>query len=204
MVLLQTQAMFTLRKIFVCFAKNSVNTGADPGFFVGGGALVSCSTSTPINYIVFLQNTSCIRKPQVISGGGAHPLHPPPRSAPATGTCFQCKRRFSPSKITHELSSNFKDAVKNIWRSTIFCQATKSFVPCQLPFVGSSYFANMTTKRGFWLYEKLSFTCLRCEQGCKNEKVVITKFPIFGKRQTLVFVEQGNLNKMTFLLPMYK
>ena len=32
----------------------------------------------------FLQNTSCIRKPQVIlGGGGAHPLHPPPRSAPA-------------------------------------------------------------------------------------------------------------------------
>ena len=46
--------------------------GADPGFFLGGGALVSCSTSTPINHIVvfFLQNTSCIRKPQVISGLG--------------------------------------------------------------------------------------------------------------------------------------
>ena len=44
---------------------------ADPGFFLGGGALVSCSTSTPINHIVFFwQNTSCIRKPQVISGGG--------------------------------------------------------------------------------------------------------------------------------------
>ena len=59
-------------------------TGADPGFFVGGGALVSCPTSTPINQF-FLQNTSCIRKPQVISGGGgvAHPLHPPPRPAPA-------------------------------------------------------------------------------------------------------------------------
>ena len=27
--------------------------GADPGFFLGGGALVSCSTSTPINQIVF-------------------------------------------------------------------------------------------------------------------------------------------------------
>ena len=38
---------------------------------------------------------------------------------------------FSPSKIT-QLSSNFKGAVKNIWRPTIFCQATKSFVPCQL------------------------------------------------------------------------
>ena len=27
--------------------------GADPGFFLGGAALVSCSTSTPINHIVF-------------------------------------------------------------------------------------------------------------------------------------------------------
>ena len=59
-------------------------SGADPGFLLGGGALVSCSTSTPINHIVFfLQNTSCIRKPQVISGGGGVrtpctlPLDPP-------------------------------------------------------------------------------------------------------------------------------
>ena len=59
-------------------------SGADPGFFLGGGALVSCSTSTPINHIVFffLQNTSCIRKPQVISVGGVRtpctlPLDPP-------------------------------------------------------------------------------------------------------------------------------
>ena len=60
-------------------------TGADPGFILGGGALVFCSTSTPINHVVFfLQNISCIRKPQVISGGegGEHPLHNPPRSAP--------------------------------------------------------------------------------------------------------------------------
>ena len=52
--------------------------------FLGGGALISCSTSTPINHIVFfLQNTSCIRKLQVISGGGGVrtpctlPLDPP-------------------------------------------------------------------------------------------------------------------------------
>ena len=51
--------------------------------FLGGDALVSCSTSTPINHIVFffLQNTSCIRKPQVISGGVRTPctlpLDPP-------------------------------------------------------------------------------------------------------------------------------
>ena len=60
--------------------------GADPGIFLGGGTLVSCSTSTPVNHIVFffLQNTSCISKLQVISegGGGVHPLHPPPRSTP--------------------------------------------------------------------------------------------------------------------------
>ena len=62
-----------------------VRSRADPGFFLGGAALVSCSTSTPINHMVFFwQSTSCIRKPQVISGGGrgAHPLHPPPRTAP--------------------------------------------------------------------------------------------------------------------------
>ena len=48
-----------------------LHSGADPGFFLVGGALVSCSTSTPMNHIVFFwQNTSCIRKPQVISGGG--------------------------------------------------------------------------------------------------------------------------------------
>ena len=62
----------------------SIRPGADPGFLSGGGALVSCSTSTAINHIVisfFLQNTSCIRKPQVISGRmrtpGTLPLDPP-------------------------------------------------------------------------------------------------------------------------------
>ena len=64
---------------------NLVVTGADPGFVLGEGALVSYSTSTPINHIVFffLQNTSCIRKMQVISEGGGvrtpctFPLDPP-------------------------------------------------------------------------------------------------------------------------------
>ena len=73
--------------------------GADPGFFLGGGALVSYSTSTPINHIAFfLQNTSCIRKPQVIlGGGGAHPLHPPPRSAPVPHCRLDPLLRSGPS-----------------------------------------------------------------------------------------------------------
>ena len=38
--------------------KGGFNTGyniaaADPGIFLGGGTLVSCSTSTPVNHIVF-------------------------------------------------------------------------------------------------------------------------------------------------------
>ena len=35
--------------------------------------------------------TVLIWKPQVISGGGAHPLHPPPRSAPESVYVFQTK-----------------------------------------------------------------------------------------------------------------
>ena len=35
------------------FPFNCYTSGADLGFFLGGGALVPCSTSTPINHIVF-------------------------------------------------------------------------------------------------------------------------------------------------------
>ena len=66
--------------------------GADPGVFLGGGALVSCSTSTPINHIVFF----FCRIPVVLGnrrsskeggGGVVHPLQPPPSSAPAYSHC---------------------------------------------------------------------------------------------------------------------
>ena len=79
-------------------------SGADPGFFLGGGALVSRSSSTPINHIVFffLQNTSCIRKPQVISGEGAHPLHPPPRSAP--GKIYEKEPQYNETSISEQSS----------------------------------------------------------------------------------------------------
>ena len=58
-----------------------VNSGADAGFFLGGDA----PQRNGVTAGFFFKNTSCIRKPLVISGGGGvHPLHPPPRSAPAT------------------------------------------------------------------------------------------------------------------------
>ena len=80
---LQYGEVITFLRLWIGSSGSSYRGGSR--IFLGGGALVSCSTSTPINHIVFFfwQNTSCIRKPQVISGrGGAHPLHPPPRSAP--------------------------------------------------------------------------------------------------------------------------
>ena len=64
--------------------------GADPGFFLGGGALVSCSTSTPINHIVFFGRIPVVLENRRSSrggggGGGAvrTPCTLPLRSAPA-------------------------------------------------------------------------------------------------------------------------
>ena len=79
--------------------------GADPGFFLGGGALVSYSTSTPVNHIGF--SFFFCRIPVVLEnrgssqGGGAHPLHPPPRSAPADA---KLKRQTETAKATRESS----------------------------------------------------------------------------------------------------
>ena len=81
----------------ICDDNLGDNSGADPGFFLGGGALISCCTSTLINHIVFfffgripvvLENR---RSSQGV--GGAHPLHPPPRSAPATNMTRNTHKR---------------------------------------------------------------------------------------------------------------
>ena len=69
-------------------ASQHLISGADPGFFSGVGALVSCSTSTPINHIVFvffcripvvLENG---RSSQGGGGGGGPPPAPPPPPPP--------------------------------------------------------------------------------------------------------------------------
>ena len=63
-------------------------SGADPRFLLGGGALICCSTSTPINHIVFfLAKYQLYEKTagHLGGGGGVHPLHPPPRSTPEGG-----------------------------------------------------------------------------------------------------------------------
>ena len=56
--------------------------------FLGGGALVPCCTSIPINHIVFfVQNTSFIRKLQVISGGGGGEGCAPQAPSPKISQC---------------------------------------------------------------------------------------------------------------------
>ena len=68
--ILDSRTIWYARYNVECTKKVQVQSGVDPGFFLGGGALVSCSTSTPINHIVFFfaEYQCCIRKPQVTSG----------------------------------------------------------------------------------------------------------------------------------------
>ena len=56
--------------------------GADPGFFLGGGALVSCSTSTPINHIVFFCRIPVVLENRRTSQGGCAPPAPSPQIRP--------------------------------------------------------------------------------------------------------------------------
>ena len=81
-------------------------SGADPGFFFRRGCTsLLLYFNTNKSHSFFLQNTSCIRKPQVISrrgGGDAHPLHPPPISAPACSSsrvCLPCFVQFRQKKL---------------------------------------------------------------------------------------------------------
>ena len=87
------------------------NAGADPGFFFGGGALVSCSSSTPINHIVifFGRIPVVLEKCRSSQGGGAHPLHPPPRSAPAM------TREFLQSAPAPNISTIYSRVIDMIW-----------------------------------------------------------------------------------------
>ena len=74
-----------LKQSFMQYVNIKGRRGGSRIFFRRGCTrlLLYFNTNKP-HFFFFLQNTSYIRKPQVISGRGAHPLHPPPRSAPGT------------------------------------------------------------------------------------------------------------------------
>ena len=50
-------------------------SGADPGFFLAGGALLRNGVTDWCRKQILIQNTSCIRKPQVTPGGGGVRVH---------------------------------------------------------------------------------------------------------------------------------
>ena len=86
------------QKIHFLLTVRRMLSGADPGVFLGGGALVSCSTSTPINYIVFLflcRISVVLENRRSSQGGGVRtpctlPLDPPLRNNAATCFLWYC------------------------------------------------------------------------------------------------------------------
>ena len=92
----------------------TVGRGGSRIFFRRGCTRLLLYFNTNKPHSFFLQNTSCIREPRVISGGegegGAHLLHPPPRSAPGWWSCHNkswiiCISVFFPF-LTANLSKN--------------------------------------------------------------------------------------------------
>ena len=95
--------------------------GADPGFFLGGSALISCSTSTPINHIVFF----FCRIPVVLEnhrssrGRGGGELRTPctlPWDPPLGGSCSSCSEESPMVPITMTPNNT-----KTIERMTCHC-----------------------------------------------------------------------------------
>ena len=81
-------------------AEGTLDSGADPGFFFRRGCtslLLYFNTNKPHSF--FLQNTSCIRKPQVISGGRGG------------GVCTPCTLPLDPLLLTEEY---------NFWSALVF------------------------------------------------------------------------------------
>ena len=112
----------------------TVAAGADPWFFLGGGALVSCSTSTPINHVVFfLQNTSCIRKPQVISGGVRTPftlpLDPPLNAGHKLKRCYWLMYFLAGRDVNKEKSeSETSKKATQLTQTLVICQRKNNFL----------------------------------------------------------------------------
>ena len=70
-------------------------SGADPGFFLGGGAPLRNDVIDSEVKIIKVNTYKRRRKLHLRGGGGAHPLHPPPRSAPAFSRKHICATLFA-------------------------------------------------------------------------------------------------------------
>ena len=83
-----------MRRAFLEVLNLQTWTGADPGFFFGGGAPFKNDVTDWWRKQIFIQISVVLeirRSPQ--GGGGAYPLHPPPRSVPVECTLRLCSIR---------------------------------------------------------------------------------------------------------------
>ena len=82
----------------IMFKSNMNQQGLNIATYRQAYALVSCSTSTPINHIVFFfffgRIPVVLENRRSSQGRGAHPLHPPPRSAPVRPTNIYYQLQF--------------------------------------------------------------------------------------------------------------
>ena len=118
-------------------AEGTLDSGADPGFFLGRVALVSCSTSTPINHIVFFCRKPVVlenrRSSQTGGGGGGGPPAPPPPPPPTPCTLplDPPLRLLRVSQEVYKLSLQMASAMKqfgfNSWKSLI-CKDFQDYV----------------------------------------------------------------------------
>ena len=122
-------------------ARRSDGAGADPGFILGGSALVSCSTSTPINHIVsfFCRIPVVLENRKSSQGGGVRtpctlPLDPPLRwGANANSSLIQLRRG-------------------KVLKRKFF---TYSFIPCQLIKIRSR-----SSKQIFYVLQRVTFNTI--------------------------------------------
>ena len=152
------------------FSFFSPHAGVDPGFFLGGGALVSCSTSTPINRIVFFWRIPVVleNRRSSLEGGGAHPLHPPPRSAPDMWVelvvgFLLCSWIFFSGYSSFPLSSKTKIFKSNLTRNQVDEEPLSGCVTSKSSFIYLFYLTKKTfcgKKAQLAVYQWSSLACL--------------------------------------------
>ena len=110
-----------------------------------------------------MQNNSCIRKPQVISGGGggAHPQHPPPRSAPVENPriLWSCQLLISKGSLAdRELDLSY--GAREVWfwhqicRYYTVCHHVEAYTLGRLSIDGFS-FERVAQSNLEWIFSKL-------------------------------------------------
>ena len=108
-----------IKRVYPCIQKYL--PGADPGFFLGGGAPLRngvTNTNKPYFFCRIPVELESRRLSGMGGGVGAHPLHPPPGSAPAFlqgifQSFFRKIRLLRDKRITYTFHNNGTAVLKN-------------------------------------------------------------------------------------------